>query len=217
MLLGVHVRLNIARIHTPQATSHCSPKMGSGSLRQPYRKRCFLWSLRAAPNNRQGAQMRGTTPHDNAGPRESTAPRNNTDPRNSAKIVVVSDRIFGGERENTIGQEAAAMLRDAGFTVTDLIVVPEGAEPVRRELERGIADGVALLLTCGGTGLGSRNLTSEETPQGHLHPAGDRGNAGARGGAEEHAQGLDVARSDRSELPGAGRHPGGQRLLVLGR
>lgn len=35
--------------------------------------------------------MSGTTPHDNKAPRES------------AKIVVVSDRIVGGERENTIG------------------------------------------------------------------------------------------------------------------
>lgn len=107
--------------------------------------------------------MSGTTPHDNVGPRESTAPRDSTAPRKSAKIVVVSDRIAGGERENTIGQAAAAMLREVGFTVTDLIVVPEGAEPIRRELEQGIADGVALLLTCGGTDLGPRNLTPEET------------------------------------------------------
>src|SRR5699024_11085172 len=71
--------------------------------------------------------------------------------------------IAGGERENTIGQDAAAILQEAGFSVTDLLVVPEGAEPIPKELERAIADGVALLLTCGGTGLGPRNLTPEET------------------------------------------------------
>ena len=107
--------------------------------------------------------MSGTAQHDNAAQRKSTDSRDDTAQRKSAKIVVVSDRIAGGERENTIGQDAAAILQEAGFSVTDLLVVPEGAEPIPKELERAIADGVALLLTCGGTGLGPRNLTPEET------------------------------------------------------
>src|SRR5699024_12769775 len=98
--------------------------------------------------------MSGTAQHDNAAQRKSTDSRDDTAQRKSAKIVVVSDRIAGGERENTIGQDAAAILQGAGFSVTDLLVVPEGAEPIPEELGRVIADGVALLLTCGGTGPG---------------------------------------------------------------
>src|SRR5699024_1219789 len=163
MLLGVRVQLNVARIHTPQATSHCSPKMGSGSPSRHCRKHWFLRLVQAAARRTGGAQVSGTAQHDNAAQRKSTDSRDDTAQRKSAKIVGVSDRIAGGERENTIGQDAAAILQEAGFSVTDLLVVPEGAEPIPKELERAIADGVALLLTCGGTGLGPRNLTPEET------------------------------------------------------
>lgn len=81
----------------------------------------------------------------------------------TAKIIVVSNRIYSGERDNTPGQLATDMLSDAGFAFSDPVIVPEGADWVREQMRGGISQGVSLVLTCGGTGFGPHNLTPEET------------------------------------------------------
>lgn len=84
-------------------------------------------------------------------------------PKPAAVVLVVSDRIYGGERQDTATPLAVSKLEAAGLEIAYTAVVPEGAEAISCELDRAIAAQVPFVLTCGGTGLGPKNLTPEET------------------------------------------------------
>ena len=80
-----------------------------------------------------------------------------------AVVIVVSDRVFGGEREDSASPVALEMLADHGVDVLAVECVPEGADGVSREIDRAVDKGVQIILTAGGTGVGARNLTPEVT------------------------------------------------------
>jgi molybdopterin adenylyltransferase len=77
-------------------------------------------------------------------------------------VVTVSTRAAAGVYEDTAGPAVAEALRDAGFAVGDVVVVPDGREEVARALEAACAD-ADLVVTNGGTGLHPRDLTPEAT------------------------------------------------------
>jgi molybdenum cofactor synthesis domain-containing protein len=54
------------------------------------------------------------------------------------------------------------LVAEAGFSIVEVIVVPDGVESVRSVLDRLIGE-VDLVVTTGGTGLGPRDLTPEAT------------------------------------------------------
>lgn len=85
--------------------------------------------------------------------------------RMRAVVIVVSDRAHSGEREDKSGPRARKLLADAGIEAGREVVVPEGREAVAREIDRALADGVRLIVTTGGTGVGTRNLTPEVTAE----------------------------------------------------
>lgn len=78
-------------------------------------------------------------------------------------MVTVSDRCAGGRAQDVSGPLLATGLRDAGFDVGTVRVVPDGAESVEAALRAAVADGVRLALTTGGTGVGPRDRTPEGT------------------------------------------------------
>lgn len=80
-----------------------------------------------------------------------------------AHVIVVSDRVHSGEREDKASPRAVDMLERAGFHVDPPIVIGEGYDEVATALGRAVREGYGLIITCGGTGLGSRNLTPEAT------------------------------------------------------
>lgn len=79
-----------------------------------------------------------------------------------AVVLTVSDRVSRGDAEDRSGPAAAGVLVDLGFAV-DLQVVPDGAEVVESALRRAAADGAALVVTTGGTGMSPRDVTPEAT------------------------------------------------------
>lgn len=81
----------------------------------------------------------------------------------SGIIIVVSDRIYSGERKDEAGALAGELLTETGVDVLRQIVVPEGETDVSVELKKAVAEGVRVIITVGGTGVGPRNRTPEAT------------------------------------------------------
>ena len=82
----------------------------------------------------------------------------------TAAVVTVSDRSFRGERPDGAGPAAAEMLKDAGYQVTETVIVPDEQEEIQAALVR-LADekDVAFIVTSGGTGFSPRDVTPEAT------------------------------------------------------
>ncbi|MFZ8758534.1 MogA/MoaB family molybdenum cofactor biosynthesis protein [Microbacterium sp. HMH0099] len=80
----------------------------------------------------------------------------------NARVITVSDRSAAGLREDRGGPLAVALLREAGFSCDDPIVVPDGADSVEGALRR-VVPGASLVVTTGGTGIAPTDRTPEGT------------------------------------------------------
>jgi molybdopterin adenylyltransferase len=81
----------------------------------------------------------------------------------AATVVTVSDRSFAGTREDVSGPAVARLLAEAGATRTSVVVVPDEHEQIAAAIREAAGQGYALILTTGGTGLASRDVTPEAT------------------------------------------------------
>ena len=79
-----------------------------------------------------------------------------------AVLVLASDRVSRGEREDATAAGVAALLADAGITLVESRAVPDELEALVAALRRAISE-VPLVLTSGGTGIGPRDVTPEAT------------------------------------------------------
>ncbi len=78
-----------------------------------------------------------------------------------AAVLTVSDGVAAGEREDRSGDELERLLVAGGYDV-ERRVVPDEREMIAEAVAE-LADGAALVLTTGGTGLGPRDVTPEAT------------------------------------------------------
>jgi len=79
----------------------------------------------------------------------------------SAAVIVLSDKVASGKKADTAGRSVAEAMEEAGFEVA-YEVLPDDAEALRDRLDGHVADqGVDLVLTVGGTGVGPRDVTVE--------------------------------------------------------
>ncbi|SEG43355.1 molybdenum cofactor synthesis domain-containing protein [Bryocella elongata] len=79
-----------------------------------------------------------------------------------AIVITASDRCFAGTQEDVSGPAIETMLRESGAQVIERMVLPDD----RHVLEEGLkaaASHAELVLTTGGTGLASRDVTPEAT------------------------------------------------------
>ena len=77
-------------------------------------------------------------------------------------VLVVSDRVSAGERDDKSGPEAVAALASVA-EVVETRVVPDESDQIREQLIAW-SDGVAdVIFTLGGTGLSPRDVTPEAT------------------------------------------------------
>lgn len=79
-----------------------------------------------------------------------------------AVVITCSDRAARGTYLDRSGPLLAQGLRDLGFAVEESVVVPDG-DPVGRALSEALATEPALVVTTGGTGIGPRDTTPEQT------------------------------------------------------
>ena len=94
-----------------------------------------------------------------------------TDPRDPAdraaafraRIVVVSDGVADGSRDDRGGPALRTALEAAGAEVDVVVVTPDGIDAVADTLRAQCAGFDGLVVTTGGTGFGPRDLTPEGT------------------------------------------------------
>ena len=83
-----------------------------------------------------------------------------------AGILTISDKGSKGLRTDESGKVVADMLRDQGFQVVQQGVVPDDVDQIARALKRWVdQEGLALILTSGGTGLSPTDLTPQAMKQ----------------------------------------------------
>lgn len=82
----------------------------------------------------------------------------------TAASITLSDKGYAGEREDKSGPLIREMLEEAGYDVVESLLLPDGREPLERQLTR-LADQrqVNVIFTTGGTGFSERDVTPEAT------------------------------------------------------
>lgn len=79
--------------------------------------------------------------------------------RPKSAILVLSDSVSRGDAADTSGRLLREGLEDAGCPVEELRVLADEAEGIVKAVEGWAAEGVELIVTSGGTGLGPRDVT----------------------------------------------------------
>ncbi|GAA2673214.1 MogA/MoaB family molybdenum cofactor biosynthesis protein [Actinosynnema pretiosum subsp. pretiosum] len=77
-------------------------------------------------------------------------------------MVTASNRASAGVYADRGGPLIVGWLRERGYDVPEPVVVPDG-EPVAEALRAAVADGVAVVVTTGGTGISPTDRTPEAT------------------------------------------------------
>lgn len=80
-----------------------------------------------------------------------------------AAVLTVSDMGARGEREDTSGAAIRELLESIGATVERYEIVPDEAPQISERLRTWADEGLALIVTTGGTGLGPRDVTPQAT------------------------------------------------------
>lgn len=79
-------------------------------------------------------------------------------------ILTISDTCSEGQRADTSGQTINDMLNDDRFQVTEKVIVSDDEQIIAEKLSIfSDGNGVDVILTTGGTGLGPRDVTPEAT------------------------------------------------------
>lgn len=78
-----------------------------------------------------------------------------------AGVITLSDRCSRGEASDTSGPALEEMLRASGVQTIHREILPDEPDLLLRSLEHALSQGIRLILTTGGTGLGPRDRTPE--------------------------------------------------------
>ena len=81
-----------------------------------------------------------------------------------AAVIVISDSVARGKRQDKSGKYAVQKLREIGIDVVEYVVAPDDSNIIEDHLKKCCDEiHVDLILTTGGTGIGPRDVTPEAT------------------------------------------------------
>ena len=75
-------------------------------------------------------------------------------------IITLSDSVFSGKNKDLSGSILREGFKSSGCSVFDNKVFADGSEDLIPTIKSWVSSGIELILTTGGTGLGSRDLTT---------------------------------------------------------
>ena len=78
-----------------------------------------------------------------------------------AAVVVCSDSISRGEKEDRAGKTIEAELRKHGLEEIDYQIIPDEADQIKTVLDHSLNSGTQLIIYTGGTGLSPRDVTPD--------------------------------------------------------
>jgi molybdenum cofactor synthesis domain-containing protein len=82
----------------------------------------------------------------------------------TAVIITVSDKGAQGLRVDTAGPAVKLMLEAAGFSVKEILIIPDEIDAIKEALVKAAGEQqVNLVLTAGGTGFSPRDVTPDAT------------------------------------------------------
>jgi molybdenum cofactor biosynthesis protein MoaC len=84
-----------------------------------------------------------------------------TEYRPQVGVITISDSVSSGKNEDRSGPLLVSGFSDSGCSVEHKKVLPDGSDEFPSTIQNWIIDGVELIITTGGTGLGPRDLTIE--------------------------------------------------------
>lgn len=79
----------------------------------------------------------------------------------TAAVVVCSDTISAGEKEDKAGKVIVSKLESYGVSVSEYTVIPDEVEEIQKKTKAFVGDGIRLIIFTGGTGLSKRDVTPE--------------------------------------------------------
>lgn len=81
--------------------------------------------------------------------------------RINASVIVCSDSIFAGKKEDKAGKAIISALEKNSVTINDYVIIPDEISEIQNKIKSDVESGIGLIMITGGTGLSKRDVTPE--------------------------------------------------------
>lgn len=78
-----------------------------------------------------------------------------------ASIIVCSDSIFAGKKEDKAGKAIISSLEKNNVKINDYLIIPDEILDIQNKIKSDVENGMDLIMITGGTGLSKRDVTPE--------------------------------------------------------